>query len=421
MAEFWLYRWIDEFNVKSEKDAAKLLHRSNRKALDALDQAASEETWRPLDPHDGSEFSLLAGRGIDLSGDLDCCHRVCQTRQVDQLFGRVLHYFDEIVVSGPPAHRYAGRIASGDEQVLHNLGEHVAALLYLRKIGAADMLTFVQKPPACAQHYLRHAEDAGLTSVVQHARPWVERLAELGVIVSLEQHDDHWHFEFNHPDLEHTVWDVISGDGEEEPDPTAVAEVVFARYLAHLISDVVAARSLSLPLGASVQMHEDVLGRGSGRPRDDDVAFELSLPVMTELPVRDVIRLRADEAEYFLTFRDALQAAIRERLAAGDSAPEAAATIEHDIIQPALNNIAARLRSAERSVGRKIGTAVGFGAVTATIGVITGAPLVVGAGVAAMGTSVPSAQKYFDAKGSIELADMYFLWRLESLAAKHNH
>jgi hypothetical protein len=36
-----------------------------------------------------------------------------------------------------------------------------------------------------------------------------------------------------------------------------------------------------------------------------------------------------------------------------------------------------------------------------------------------MGSSVPVAQKYFDDKGSIELADMYFLWRLEQRANRH--
>lgn len=421
MAEFWLYRWMDEFDVKSNKDVGRLLCTSNRKALEALDEIASQETWRPLEAHAGSPFSLVAGRGIDLSGDLDCCHRVCQTRQVDQLFGRVLHYFDEIVVAGPPAHRFAGQIATGDEHVLHNLAEHVATLLYLRRIGAAEMLTFVQKPPACAQHYLQHAEEAGLTSVVEHARPWAQHLLEAGEIVSLRRHDDHWDFQFNHPDLEHSVWDAVAADGDARPEPSAVVDVVFARYLSHLVSDVATARGLSLPLGASIQVHEDLLGLTNRPPRADDVAFELNLPVLSELPVRDVIRLRADETEYFLKFRDALEVAIRERLAAGESARDAASKIEKEIIEPALNDIAARLRSAERAVDRKIGAAIGFGAVAATVGVIGGAPLVVGAGVAAMGTSVSAAQKYFDDKGSVELADMYFLWRLETLAAKHKH
>jgi hypothetical protein len=37
-------------------------------------------------------------------------------------------------------------------------------------------------------------------------------------------------------------------------------------------------------------------------------------------------------------------------------------------------------------------------------------------GIAALGTSVPAAHKYFDDKGAVELEDMYFLWRLERKA-----
>ena len=40
---------------------------------------------------------------------------------------------------------------------------------------------------------------------------------------------------------------------------------------------------------------------------------------------------------------------------------------------------------------------------------------------AAMGTSLPAAHKYFEDKGSIELNDMYFLWRLQQRAMANLH
>jgi hypothetical protein len=76
---------------------------------------------------------------------------------------------------------------------------------------------------------------------------------------------------------------------------------------------------------------------------------------------------------------------------------------------------------APRVLDRQLGASAVFGGVVTTIGLLAGAPLIVGAGIAAMGTSLPAAHKYFEDKGSIELNDMYFLWRLQQRAMANLH
>lgn len=418
--DFWLYRWLDEFELKSSTDVERLLL-PPAKAVRRLHEIAASEPWEPPEPYSSPGPAIVAGRGIDLSGDLDCCHRVCQARQVDALFGRALHYFDEIVVAGPPAHRYSRDLEDPDEMTLSNIAEHAAVLLYLRELGVDSMVSFVQKVPACEEHFKVHTDEAGLSGLIDQASDWVDRLAENGTVEDLHEHDDHWHYTFAHDDLEHTVWGVIAGP-EDGTSPTrrSIAESVFVRYAAHLVSDVVSARYMELPLGASVQMHEDVLSRSRPPTTVADVAFDLKLPVLEELPIRDVVRVRQDEWEYFEKFRHALTHAIAERLKSDPASPLIAEEVKHDVIDPALMDIATRLRSVERVMDKKIGAAIGVGGLITTIGVLTAAPLVVGAGVVALGSSLPAVQRYFEDKGAIELSDMYFLWQLEMAASRHS-
>ena len=334
-------------------------------------------------------------------------------KQVDALFSRVLHYFDRIVVSGPQAHHYVDVISDADDTDLKNLVEHIAVLLYLRHVGAEDLLVFVQKPPACVVHYMQHAREAGVLSVVEKTDTWIDELQESGEVQGLEEHQDHWHFAFVHPDLEHTVWGVVfPSDADEGPTKRDVIEAVVARYAAHLVSDVVAAKQLGVPLGAAVQLHERVLAQEPATPTVEDVAFALKLPVLQDVPIPDLIRIREDEHECFEAFRQAIQLAIRERLTDGAGSVAVAREVERDVIAPALLAIDRRLHAAKRALGRKAATSIAVGAVLAAVGLLEAAPLILGTGVAGATSTLPALHKYLDDRSDVELSDMYFLWKV---------
>lgn len=415
---FWLYRWIDEFGVKSERSLDRSLRK--QRSLTRLAEIANEESDKPLIPHRSVGNAIVAGRGADLSGHMDCCHAVCQTRQVDELFGRVLHYFDEIVVSGPPADEYAEALEHADTNTVGNLREHMKALLYLRRVGAAPMVRFARKPAPCTLHCRQHAEEVGVLEVVERGRALIDDLAKSGQLAQLRAHEDHWHYSFNHPILEHTQWGTI-GAGSDGSEPTIgdIATAVYVNFAAALVSDVSAAKLHNLPLGPYMKMHHSALTATPTILQPEDVAFNLRLPILSRLPIKEVISVRKHERDAFEKFQMALLKAIRERIDAGeDDSGTIAREIQTEVIQPELNDIARRLKMARSILGKKGAVSASSGIAIASAGLLSGVPLVASLEIAAVGTTVPAAHKYLDDKGAVTLSDMYFLWCLEKKAHK---
>ncbi|GAQ54555.1 hypothetical protein a10_04368 [Streptomyces acidiscabies] len=337
-------------------------------------------------------------------------------RQVDTLFSKALLYFDEIVVAGPSPYNFARPLEKPNDQTKETLLAYMETLIYLRNIGVRDMLIFNAKPPACEVHLAQDAEAMGVAEVIEQSKVWVQRLETDGILQSVEVHDDHSHYAFIHQDLEHTVW---GSTPSVNPTKREVAESVFSLYAAHLVSDIRLARRMGLPLAAQVQLHEDALSGGHTKGGELDIALSLQLPILSQLPVRDIVRMRQDEWDAFERFRNALKVSIKERVSQGISTLEASEEILDDVITPALNDISQRLRVTGKKLERKLGAASLFGTVGMTVGLLSGMPLVVGGAVAATITSLPALQRYFDDKGEVELSDMYFLWKLEQRHGGH--
>jgi hypothetical protein len=112
----------------------------------------------------------------------------------------------------------------------------------------------------------------------------------------------------------------------------------------------------------------------------------------------------------------AVEAAVGQRISDAKTADQVASDVVSDIIDPALVDIGRRLKVAKRAFAKKAGASVAVGAATVTVGLMTAAPLIVGAGIAAMGTSIPVLHKLFEDRASVEISDMYFLWKLRSSA-----
>ena len=412
---FWLYRWLDELGIdRVDRARSAIDTRSARVRL--IELAADSITTRPaLAPQ---SRAILAGRGMDLSGALSCRHPDCQRRQIDSLFSRTWHYFDEIAVVGPSASMVIEGFTNGDAQAVDYTLNFVETLFYIREIGAEDYLVFIEKAPACSEHYARHAEEAGVAAILDGAQDWKAQLVAEGSMRSLRIHRDHWHFAFEHPQLEHTSWGTIRTDGGR-PTIEQVAERVVATYAAGLISDVVTAKDLRVPLGSAIQLHEAVLAERRPAAVDEhEVALQLQLPFIQGIPIRELLRLRSEEFEAFERFRAALAEAIRAQLGDKGEDPEiVAGRIEQELLMPALLDIDQRLRVAAESLTRKSALSLGVAAVALTVGLLAQVPLVVGAGISAAAGTIRAVNEYVSMRKGVELADMYFLWRVEEDAA----
>jgi hypothetical protein len=412
---FWLYQWMDERGVSSVDSAERLLRQPKELAILHERAAGVPYTTEPID-HTPGDFQLIGGRGIDLSGELDCFAWPCRKKQVDFLLARIWHYFDRVVVVGPGAFRVAQELEGGSPaEVSDRLVSDIRMLLYLREIGAEPLLLFRQKPPACEVHVAQHAEEAGLVAALGRLDAYAEQLARESKIET-QPHDDHVHYTFVHPRFEHTVWGVVEpagGDLNQE-----IARAVLDRYMAHLTSDVRAARMLGLPLASTVQLHGDLLGMTPQAPSAAQVMFDLELPVVDGLDIKTLIRLREEEREHFERFRIALRVAANARLDDGDGDPAAAALkIQQEVIDPALSDINVRLKVAAEVATQKTRGTTRLGAALIACGVYFGEPTITAAGIVAAGASVQATMKKVDDVGQARLSDMFFLWQ----AQEHAH
>src|SRR5207247_2263028 len=107
------------------------------------------------------------------------------------------------------------------------------------------------------------------------------------------------------------------------------------------------------PLGATLRFNSELLDRSAGYTAQV-VAFTMELPVLQQVALQDLLKLRNDEYEHFRRFRYAVREAINQRLRAAQSTGAAAVAkqIREDLIEPELERISNRLRSAEKLLTR---------------------------------------------------------------------
>lgn len=422
--DFWLYKWIDEFGISGDRDRVKSLL-NDHKVVERLRSLAEAEIFEVPSSYTGSDNALVAGRSMDLSDDLDCCPDVSRIWQINRDFPRVLHYFDKLVLTGPSAQKYAYLLQDPRHprpQDLTRIANHVDGLLYLREIGADEIVEFRPKFPIYPDNYRRLAKKFDVNSAIESNGEFMEILVRDGTISHLRQCEagDHWHVYFHHSMLEHSAELVLWQ--KKKPTKKQMARAVFDQYASVLTSDVMTARQMELPLGVNAELHSSMLGKNRHGSPISETAMELYLPVLEGLPVRDIIRLRKDEYEHFAKFQLALRSAIKAQLKEVGNDPErAAAEVQTEIIEPALSDIQLRLTASQSSLAHKTSLSIGVGSVLTVIGAIESIPLIIGAGLTAAATTVAAFHTYFDKKKEVEASDMYFLWLLEKASNRHMH
>lgn len=421
MADYWVYQWMDEHSVSDAKSAHKAL--LSKQGLSGLLKALPRKEQSTA--RVGTEStSIVAGRGLDLSGQLDCLAAECRQRQADDLFRHVWHYFDRIVVADSVAHELRGHEHAGPEDLRKWIAAHLEVLLYLRQMGGESLLTFEEKPIPCELHWKRHASEAGLQMVVEDSTRIAERLSHESDIQLVERNADGSNYVFIHPEFEHHVWVDIDNDTKdiltEDQVKLYVATKVLARYTAHLASDVSAGSAHQIPLGSTLALHCALLEHRT--PSVAETAFQIELPVLTNVAVADLIRVRNEERDLFERFQTSLRTAIRERLKLepSENPAQLAREIREDLIDPNLQKIRERLKASEQLLSRKSAVSIGVGVLVTVCGALTGigGPIAAAAGIGSMLTGGGTAlAKHLEERRDIQESDYYFLWK----ASRHAH
>ena len=424
--KYWLSKWLDYHDLNSVEEVERSLWSPT--VVNSLRQAAAKACRRSerfeSTPTDSERFSLLAGKGIDLSGQLACSSDICRRRQVDELFGRVWHYFDRIVVDDNLARRVAHGWENKEAKVKDAFISGAGVLFYLRQIGAEDLVEFRPKPTACTFHWDRHAKEAGLVNLTTQVDAVVELLLPEAQISEMPPESDgtpkvrvkHPLFEISHVLLmQKSVLAEIPGDRTRQ-----AVTIVVRKLIAHLSSDISAAHKYNASLGTVIKAHEMFLHEL--RPtKVTDVVVNLQLPVLDGLQPWDLIAIRRDESEYFQRFRDSLTNAIGERLRMDPEADptKLAEELQTDLIEPRLRDISSRLSAAQKLMTKKSSVGLFLGAISTTCGLLSGfdphVATMGGTGVALACTGTATA-KYLDEARDISMDDMYFLWKAAECA-----
>jgi hypothetical protein len=407
---------MDDRGIRKAADLRKALR--SPAAIDTLIELQEEHAGK-IDVDVASLSSpVIAGRRVDLSGYLGCNHFECIVPQIDTLFSKTWHYFDTIIIDDPnlpdPASNYS--------EFLFRIEQRVNLLLHLRKIGADDSVAFQKKLSGfCDYHFREFAESNGLgldllfderveDSVVQ------ELLSRARFEIS--RREDHWHYTISHPELEPIIGTYSHSEPDVRPSREECAKDAFGMYCAGLISDVAAVRDLRAPL---LQVAEGKQPFRRPEPVDDSlVALNLRLPVLTNVPAKEILRLKRDNWPEFVLFRDALRKAIKEQMSgAGNGSPEEIArAVVDEYVTPELETIGVELGTSQRALAKKIGANVAVGIAPVSTGLINHSPLVIAAAAipaayAAIKNVMPEVNKYFDGRAETEKSPLYFLWKAQ--------
>lgn len=408
---FWLYGWFDQLGVHDEQSLETALDRGT--AYDELIARASDASSEAGEIA-SSRYATVAGRGLDFSGAVDCSSQSCRQRQIDMLFKRVWHYFDRIILADAVGHELRQHHDDGPEHAFDLLRKSAPALLYLREIGAEELIEFRDKP--CSFNDWKEQE--GLGYLFNNRSQLVSQIADEATI-KMRTWVERVYYEFEHPDF--TV--IESGDFDYPGFSTnknlrlTVADIALRNQMEWLVGDVISSKNLRAPLTVGIEIHGRLL-RQAGRPlAPDDVALSMHLPVLDNIPTVELIRFRKAERESFERFRKALTEAIAARLALTDtSLPRVAAEIYNDLISPELLRISEKLRIAGAALAKKAAFGVSLGAATVACGVFTGLVPLMATGVAAiLSSAVVAENKYVDDRREVSLDDMYFIWKAAHL------
>ncbi len=409
---YWLLTWLDSQKIRNVEQAAAALAKPStiNELRDVAGQWAESVDAPPLG------LNLVAGSGLRLEDDLTCPSPSCRRQQVDVLFRHAWHYFDRILLPDG-----VGRVLLEPSEawpqgytleVLLNL---IDIVLHIQQLGAGHLVCYY--PPTRL---------SPRTQVLENHKNdrWDEAWGDVEATLIAEGE-----FEFERVGIGKFVvhcLDPLLGVGvscalelgHDKPDNDEMVRAAVHRmvhlHIRNLETDIVAAQGLKGTLGATVWSHEHVLSRLSKGADTTNVLFRISFPSLAHVPIKELMSLRLQEGDAFLAFRSALTKAVREIVASKPSsdAQTVAAEVVRDVIEPELTRLRQRLKTAQRALHRKSAISIGLAGISTLIGLQLGMnPFVAGGVGVLLSGPIGAASKYVDEKQTIEMSDMYFLWK----------
>jgi hypothetical protein len=406
--KYWLVDWLDEYRIRRHSDITRAI-KDDRALQRAADLACAYDATAPTRPG-----SVLAGRGIDLSDGVSCLTPMCQMKAIAETFARTWHYFDQVVFCDDLGDAIRGGKITRN-QLSDALDDQARLLLHIREIGGGELVAFRSKPEPVLPKQFGDA----LPAIAKKFDQLVSKFAAEAKIEVVDHSNDEetaWVIS-RHPAIpvvERVAMHAPFFELSPEEDFTEGAAMFLVHWHSTLLAaDLAASAKYGLPLVTGVPYHATLIERLRRKSTAADVALELSLPVLHDVPIHDLLRIRADESEHFARFKVALTRTIEARLRDADVGSRAVAgEVLRDELEPAVRAIRERLRASTRAFARKSAYSLTVGAVVAACGAATGVlQLLAGGAVAGFAGAIAAQAKFADERREIQLSDMYFLFR----------
>src|SRR5438094_365252 len=126
----WLAGWVEEQQIRTLAQAKRAI--TDEQALLQLREKAELAERHLRSPLTGAGTTVLASRALDLSGVLDCMHSKCRRRRVDELFKRVWHYFDTVIIADESFHAIVGHWDHQCDFLDQRLLSDIDLIMYLK-------------------------------------------------------------------------------------------------------------------------------------------------------------------------------------------------------------------------------------------------------------------------------------------------
>lgn len=413
---YWLWDWLDHNDISSVDVAARALRR--RPAIRDLCRRAAE--WEPNLREELRGSTVVAGAGADLYTGIQCPNPACQKHQVDMLFRRVWHYFDQIVIRDNLTHDVAHHWGDySDGQLTERLLTRIDVLLYLREIGADDLVHFREKGINTSD-WRSELRRAGLSALAKAGREVLKSLQRDSSIEITVSGATTW-VKLNNDEVLGS--EIRKGFGSKQVSALSLSQLgrlaindAWDTEMFFLTEDVVKAKELRSAVGCVHPSHQKVLTEAR-EVSPGAVAFRLQFPILDGVPIATLLKMRRDDADLFARLQTRLRAAIIEQVGAqprASSADDLADQIRRDMVEPELRRIRGRLRASAAVLTRKSAVGVALGSLITTCGIIAGAPpyaSVLGGAAAIAASTHNAAGKHIEEKRDIELEDLYFIWK----------
>lgn len=439
--------------VRAKISAASLSEMADLSSI-SEDLAAIQNLPAASSYHTHSASISLGG------GAYPCAAADCRIERLEQLAQFAVLYSDKVYVRnffGDMCHHIEGAKQPDIESFRLDLWDDLAVLLKMKPLVKSGVIVPVSTPHVCPHCSARRTlgPDGEKRSKREQSR-LAKRYLE-SISIKLKLVDDLYVLSFEGPEilLEHGgfTWAQDEPPASVRSSPRIMAhlqrgqEVCLSRRAikdAGLHKDLakevfytigfelLTAQGLNTSFLTDLPLHIDVLNSISDKPKmssRNQVMLEHMtslVPVAMDVPIQSLLKLRRNEHEAFLMFRQAISKAIDEvRAAKGEFTARDARGIYGDILEPELARLDAKVKSARRTLVKRSVTKAASWVGAISIGMYAGfVPSDLMAAASALGLTQIVASLASDllgsvaAKDQIRSEDMYFLWRIREKGKK---